>query len=415
MRAVRALRPRSARTRASVAAAVGALLLATAACGSGGGGGGGGGTAPSSSGGPGGSPIKIGNVGVYSGFASDIAIAGSKGLQAWADGINAAGGIAGHPVEIIVKDDGGKPAKALQNVKELVEKDHVVALVGNHESGVDAAWASYASQHDVPVLGGTATGVAYTKDPNFFPVTGTNDTGYGGYANAAVLFHKTVVSVAYCAEVPACAQAASLLDTHARRLGIRSVPGQAISASATSYAAQCQKLKDSGAEAVFAASDLATAKRLVEQCAQQDYRPIWIDNPQNWRDSELSAPVWEGLVFAAPEPLWFGDGPGTAEFLAAMTKYQPGVLLNTSTTSGWYAGKVLEKTLAGASGAITSQTIYDGLYKLGPRFDLDGVLAPVTYAKGKPAVQEACTWYAQVKSGKLTTPFGAGRVCGKNA
>ena len=190
-----------------------------------------------------------------------------------------------------------------------------------------------------------------------------------------------------------------------------SVAGQAISASATSYAAQCQKFKDEDAQAVFAASDLATAKRLVKQCAEQDYKPLWIDNPQNWKDSELTDPAWEGLVLSAPEPLWFGDGPGTAEFLAAMKKYQPKAILNNSTTAGWYTGKVFEDVLKKVSGEVTSQAIYDGLYALGPNYDLGGIIGPVTYTKGQPAKQGLCAWFAQVKDRALTTPFGPKRVC----
>jgi branched-chain amino acid transport system substrate-binding protein len=38
-------------------------------------------------------------------------------------------------------------------------------------------------------------------------------------------------------------------------------------------------------------------------------------------------------------------------------------------------------------------------------------MPPVTYAKGKPAVQQPCGWYAKVQDGKLTTPKGTGQVC----
>jgi branched-chain amino acid transport system substrate-binding protein len=38
-------------------------------------------------------------------------------------------------------------------------------------------------------------------------------------------------------------------------------------------------------------------------------------------------------------------------------------------------------------------------------------MPPVTYAKGKPAVQQPCGWYAEVQGGKLTAPRGTGQVC----
>jgi branched-chain amino acid transport system substrate-binding protein len=404
---------RSSCVRASAVVTLAALTLA--ACGSSGSSAtpGGGTTIQSStnSAAASGTPIKIGNIGHYSGFSGDTTAVTELALQAWSKDVNAKGGIDGHPVEVIVKDDGGLPAQAVVAVKQLVEQDHVVALVGNHEAGVDAAWASYADAHHIPVVGGVATGSPYSTDPNFFPVTDSGLTGSIGYPNAAKLFGKKSVTVAYCAEFPACAQAAALMKRYAAMLAVQYVPGQGISGSAPNYTAQCQKFKSAGAESIFLASDLNTADRFAQQCSQLDYRPLYIDNPQNWKPSEDAKPEWDGLVLASDAPLWFGNGPGTADFLTGMSKYAPSIILDSSTTSGWYAGKVFEQALKGATGAITSQSVYDGLYKLGPNFDLGGILAPVTYTKGKVAVQQLCTWFALVKGGKETTPDGANRVC----
>src|SRR5271167_5139434 len=50
------------------------------------------------------SPIVIGNVGTYSGYAGVTAEGTPEGLQAWVDWTNAHGGISGHPVQLDVKD-----------------------------------------------------------------------------------------------------------------------------------------------------------------------------------------------------------------------------------------------------------------------------------------------------------------------
>jgi branched-chain amino acid transport system substrate-binding protein len=335
---------------------------------------------------------------------------------AWSKAVNAKGGIHGHPVEVIVKDDQAVAAKSLAAVKDLIENDHVVALVGNHESGLDSTWAKYADSKGVPVVGGVATGAAYSTDPNFFPIGNTNLTGSAAYSNAAKLFGKSSVSLVYCAEVPACKQADGLMSYFANALGLKHPAGLAISASSPSYAAQCQNLKDAGADAVFTATARATAESFIKQCATQGYKPLFIDSPQNWEASATTDPVWEGAALASDAPLWFGDGPGTADYLAAMKQYEPTAVLNSSGTAGWYSGKLFEAALDkafdnGATGDVTSQTVYDGLYALGPNFDLDGIVAPVTYTKGKPAVQQVCAWYAQVKDGKLTAPHGYDRIC----
>src|SRR6266550_8984356 len=75
-----------------------------------------------------GKPIVIGAIGGYTGSQ-----AGSSGLvddasRVWESYTNDNGGINGHPVKLIIKDDAGDPGKALQAAKGLVEQDHVIAI-----------------------------------------------------------------------------------------------------------------------------------------------------------------------------------------------------------------------------------------------------------------------------------------------
>jgi len=409
----------SLKTRAGVVIAA-AATVALAACGSSGGGntsqpsgssGGGGSSAAAT-----GTPIKIGSIGQYSGVAGDTSKATADTLVAWSKYINAQGGIHGHPVQVIVKDDAADAAKSVAMVKDLVENDHVIALVGNHESGLEAAWAKYVDAKQIPVVGGVATGATYNSDPNFFPVGNTGITGFEAYINAAKLFGGTVYSQVVCAEFPACKQADALMAYYGKAMNFKTVASQAIAASAPSYAAQCAALKGEGADAVFTASSLDVSERFIQQCATQGYKPLYIDNPQNWKDDATTNPVWEGAVLASDAPLWFGDGPGTADYLAAMKQYAPNAILNASGTNGWFSGELLKAALDkafdnGATGDVTSQMIYDGLYALGPNFDLGGAIAPVTFTKGKPMQQQLCAWYAQVKDGKLTAPKGYKPIC----
>ncbi len=51
-----------------------------------------------------------------------------KVQQAWASWTNAHGGINGHPVKMIVKDDAPEPVGGAAVAKELVEQDHVMAI-----------------------------------------------------------------------------------------------------------------------------------------------------------------------------------------------------------------------------------------------------------------------------------------------
>src|SRR3954467_13834221 len=73
--------------------------------------------------------IKIGEINSYSALPS-FTEPYRKGWKMALDEINAAGGVGGKMLEVISKDDGGKPANAVTAASELVESDHVAMLAG---------------------------------------------------------------------------------------------------------------------------------------------------------------------------------------------------------------------------------------------------------------------------------------------
>ena len=57
-----------------------------------------------------------------------------KGTELAVDQLNAAGGINGHPVEVIYEDDRGQAADAITAFTKLVETDKVPAVMGSASS-----------------------------------------------------------------------------------------------------------------------------------------------------------------------------------------------------------------------------------------------------------------------------------------
>src|SRR5271165_7691246 len=79
--------------------------------------------------------IKIGEISSYSAIPS-FTEPYRKGWQLALDEINAAGGVDGKKLEVISKDDGGKPADAVTAANELVASDDVVMLAGTFFSNI---------------------------------------------------------------------------------------------------------------------------------------------------------------------------------------------------------------------------------------------------------------------------------------
>ncbi|WP_284316159.1 ABC transporter substrate-binding protein [Labrys miyagiensis] len=95
--------------------------------------------------------IKIGEINSYSGLPA-FTEPYRKGWQLALDEINAAGGVNGKQLEVISKDDGGKPASAITAANELTSSDGAVMLMGTFFSNVGLAVSDFAKQKQVMFL-----------------------------------------------------------------------------------------------------------------------------------------------------------------------------------------------------------------------------------------------------------------------
>jgi branched-chain amino acid transport system substrate-binding protein len=115
------------------------------------------------------SAIKIGNTSPYSGPASAYGTIG-KALQACFDKVNADGGINGRELDFVSLDDAYSPAKTVEQVRKLVEKEQVALLVANLGTPTNSAIHKYVNRKKVPHLF-LATGAAKWGQPAEFPWT----------------------------------------------------------------------------------------------------------------------------------------------------------------------------------------------------------------------------------------------------
>jgi branched-chain amino acid transport system substrate-binding protein len=92
--------------------------------------------------------IKIGDISSYTSLPA-FTQPYRKGWQLALEEINAAGGVKGRQLEVISRDDNGKPGDAVTAANELVEQRKVVLLMGGFFSHIGLALASYAKQHRI--------------------------------------------------------------------------------------------------------------------------------------------------------------------------------------------------------------------------------------------------------------------------
>ena len=91
-------------------------------------------------------PIKIGEINSYSAIPQ-FTQPYKQGWQLAVEEINAKGGLLGRKVEVIARDDAGKPDEALRHAIELTSKEKVDILAGGFLSNVGLALADYADKN----------------------------------------------------------------------------------------------------------------------------------------------------------------------------------------------------------------------------------------------------------------------------
>ena len=335
-------------------------------------------------------------------------------VQAWADWINAKGGLDGHHIKLYTEDDAGNATTALTDVQQLIGQDHVVAIVGDG-SNVDLDWASYVASQGVPVVGGTSLDSPFFTNADFFPTASNAIAGvYGMLAQAKA--KGTKFGQVYCAESPQCAQQVTLDQAFGKPLGVDVAAAVKASSTAPDYTSVCQELKDAGVESYDIAANSAVILKMTTQCKQEGlkatYIGVYIANksfPQT-KGTRNSVVIDDGFPF-------FDDStPATRQFQAAMKKYAPhlGALFDPQIAWQWTAGQLFDAAVKAApSGTVTADSVKQGLYSL-KNETLDGLSPPLTFTSGKPTIVD-CYFVYGVGVGHFTTPQGLKTSCAPKA
>lgn len=121
--------------------------------------------------------IKVGFVGAISGPAADLGRPSRDGALLKIDKINAAGGIGGRPLELVVYDDESNPAKAVAAVRRMAESDNVIAVISGTTTGSTLATLKITQEIELPHVVVVAQAPIVTRpiDPWTFRVTGNFD------------------------------------------------------------------------------------------------------------------------------------------------------------------------------------------------------------------------------------------------
>ena len=117
--------------------------------------------------GSGGDKVRIGVFMSMTGDTANFGISSTNGIKLAADEVNAAGGINGKQIELLIQDDRSDASEAATIVTKFVTQDQVHAILGEVASSRSIAAAPIAQNAKIPMLTPSSTNPEVTKKGDF--------------------------------------------------------------------------------------------------------------------------------------------------------------------------------------------------------------------------------------------------------
>ncbi|MCS7079209.1 MAG: ABC transporter substrate-binding protein [Chloracidobacterium sp.] len=232
-------------------------------------------------------------IGVYMPMTGDTATFGTSsmgGIRLATEERNAAGGIRGSRIELILEDDRGQPEEAKTVVTRLVTRDKVVAVLGEVGSARSIVAAAVCQQKGVPMLTPSSTNEKVTRKGDYIFRVCFIDPFQG---EAAAKFAATVLKFTRAAIITDVKNDYSVGLTKSFRESFTRLGGMIVieknyQAGDASFNAQLTSIREAGVDFVYAPGYYGDVGQIIKQARELGLRVPFIggdgwDSPDLWR------------------------------------------------------------------------------------------------------------------------------------
>jgi branched-chain amino acid transport system substrate-binding protein len=361
--------------------------------------------------------------GTASSYAND-----QFGAQAYFDAVNAAGGVDGHKIDLVLGDTQGSASGNLTAAQTMVEDKGAYAVIDLSTATFGAA--TYLQKQGVPVIGAEVDGPEWGQKPNsnMFSVSGTLLTPYNGktysYNNGVELFkqlHDNKLAQ-IVANVPSAISAADSTFAAAKSIGV----SQCLDAvtplgdvNFTTFALQMKSLKCNAVEVLSTVSTCIAVASALKQAGLNKVADVCATGyDQSVLDQPSALAAMQGVLTGTSINVLGNDiDAPTKLFLSRLKKYTAfaGGIPNVNIIYAYESAALVVKglQLAGPTASrasfishlrtISSFTGAGLIAAPGDNFTHFGTLASLP--------KKACGLYYEIK-GKSYVPAGK-PVCGE--
>ena len=251
---------------------------------------------------PTGEPVKLGFFMSITGRDASFGEAALRGARLAVDDLNAAGGILGRPVELVVEDNRSLPGESATAAKKLITRNKVVALIGECASSRTLEAAPVAQAAGIPLVTPASTNPKVTAvgdcifrvcfaDPFQGAVLATYARKNLGLRRAALLIDSTAPYSVGLADVFAKTFAA---------LGGEIVASQKYSGGDKDFRAQLTAIRATRADAIFLPGYYVEAGLAAQQSRELGLRATLLggDGFEAPQLIEIGGAALEGTVYS---------------------------------------------------------------------------------------------------------------------
>lgn len=250
--------------------------------------------------------IKVGAILAETGPAAFLGGPEARSLRMLAERINQEGGIDGHPLEVIFKDSGSSPEKAISFAKQLIEEEKVLAIIGPSTSGESLSIKKICETGKTIMLSCSAADVIVQPVlPHIFKVAPSD--AYAADHIFSSMQKKGISKIAVLSANDGFGKAGKeQLAKHAPSFGISILAEEVYDKNATDLSAVVAKLKaNPQIQAVVNWSIVPAQSILAKNIRQTGWQiPLYQSHGfANIKYAEAAGPAAEGIMFPASRVL----------------------------------------------------------------------------------------------------------------
>ncbi|HXF89032.1 MAG TPA: ABC transporter substrate-binding protein [Xanthobacteraceae bacterium] len=295
----------------------------------------------------------VGLTGALTGPGASTTGPAIEGLRLYVERINAAGGIKGRKINLVLLDDQAEPSKAAANAKRLLTQENVVLMINSSLSSTFAPTVAEAKRAQVPLL---FMGAVCPKEvyPPADPLQFCTTAYAGGYDSRATLAFiketaKEPVRIGFAAmAIPLSRGEIDYAEEHSKTLGMTPVGKEVIPPPTPDYTPFATKLKEANPNWVFSWAPWVTQVRTFEALRRLGWQGDYIAWAHIEAEAELVRLKDPKLYVIGANSLFQDDLPIHKQIIdaakAGNVKYPAQQM-----AEGWIGGLVLEAALNGVA------------------------------------------------------------------